>query len=94
MQGFSADRPVLAAMPQAAPPQDARQPGNVNLLIRFVRHPMQHALLCDARRPHGHPPLILEAASGGLFFSARAAQLRLAGRIGDVTLGVDRSRRS
>ena len=40
----------------------------INLLARFVGHPLSHALLCGTRCPHGHPPLSLEAASGGLLF--------------------------
>ena len=40
----------------------------VNLLAMFVGHPLSHALLCGTRCPHGHPPLSLEAASGGLLF--------------------------
>jgi hypothetical protein len=40
----------------------------INLLAMFVGHPLSHALLCGTRCPHGHPPLSLEAAFGGLLF--------------------------
>src|SRR5260370_6339168 len=64
MQGFSA-KPAAAPHRLACRAHTTRA---VNLLARFVPHPLSHALLCGTRCPHGHPPLSLEAAFGGLLF--------------------------
>jgi hypothetical protein len=92
MQGFSA-KPGAASHRLAC---RAHSTMAVNLLARFVGHPRSHALLCGTRCPHGHPPLSLEAAFGGLLFFLggrspfyRGKQLLLGRGIDDIAFGVD-----
>src|SRR5438105_9612951 len=67
MQGFSAE----GALKPRRFHRGARSARAVNLLAMFVGHALPHALLCGTRCPHGHPPLSLEAAFGGLLFFQR-----------------------
>ena len=70
MQGFSAE----GVLKPRRFHRGARSARAVNLLAMFVGHALPHALLCGTRCPHGHPPLSLEAAFGGLLFvQTRAA---------------------